>query len=294
MKYTDRAKTPLKWHHFLTYVGLPLTALSAVYQLLRLINELFGLRLGGMNVILAPVLKGLGVTISNLGGYFWYVTAYFIFHVLLTILIVYVCFGFFQWKEQARKGWLYYLLLTTLETGFFGYQCFVLYHNASSQFNAIWQNLLSQNNVAATGVSGSILLFTILSMFIVMLLMLLLNVAYYHKRKMLFTETYVAPDYSGMDMQPQTAPVKQEEYEVKQPEPVQAPAEPAPAPVEEAVPAQPEQTVPAVEAEPVKAEESAPAEALKQEKILKYCPNCGAELGEHDAMFCTHCGAKLN
>ena len=48
---------------------------------------------------------------------------------------------------------------------------------------------------------------------------------------------------------------------------------------------------PADEEKPEETAAEIPAE--KKEKILKFCPNCGAELGEHDKMFCTHCGTKL-
>lgn len=303
MKYTDRKKTPLKWHRFLEYFCLPVSMIMAVYQLLSLVNELFGLQIPHLTAVLKPVLAAFGATISNLGSTFWYVVAYFGVRICMTILIVYVCFGFFSWKENARRGWLYYLLVITIETALIAYESFMLYLKSPSVLTELLGNYAKANGMSADIVQrGSILLSVEIFVLVINALMLILNAVYYGKRKALFTETYVQPLDAGMVITQPEAPVPAVNEPVSV-EPVMAPSD-AEAPAEitaepegpavQDVPAAAEETAapqPAAEEKPVEAAAEIPAE--KKEKILKFCPNCGAELGEHDKMFCTHCGTKL-
>ena len=318
MKYTDRKKTPLKWHHFLLYFGLPLLVVSDAYGLLGLINELFGLRMAGLNVVLKPVLEAYGATISNLGGCFWYVVAYFAVRVMMMILICYVWIGMLNWKEEARKGWLYYLLVRTIETGFLAYGAFSMYRHASATFVKLYSSYLSYNGGSAVLFSGSVLLAMLMLCFVAVLLYAVLNLFYYRKRKTLFVETYVQPEYAGM-VNPSN-----EEAPVAPVTPTETSVEDTAAPVEETttlVEEKPAESDAAVEEKPAEETSSEPVETpdteekepveettadteipttpaevkeeAPQEPVMKFCPNCGAELGVHDAMFCTHCGAKL-
>lgn len=306
MKYTDRKKTPLKWHHFLLYFGLPLLAVLDAYKLLGLINELFGLRMAGLTVALKPVLEAYGANISNLGGCFWYVVAYFVVRVMMMILIFYTWIGMLKWKEEAKKGYLYYLLIRTIEIGFLAYGAFSMYRNANSTFVKLYSGYLSYNGVRTVRFSSSVLLAFLMLSFVAVVLYTILNMVYYRKRKMLFTETYVQPEYAGM-----INPINEET-----PDALKTPA--AAGNVEEATTKQvttQEEQIPAKEADNVSVEASAneeknavadnvadtetPTEPVEmkeqasQETVIKFCPNCGAELGENDAIFCTHCGAKL-
>lgn len=306
MKYTDRKKTPLKWHHFLLYFGLPLLVVLDAYGLLGLINELFGLRMAGLTVVLKPVLEAYGATISNLGGCFWYVVAYFAVRVMMMILICYVWIGMLKWKEEARKGWLYYLLIRTIEMGFLAYGAFSMYRNASSTFVKLYSGYLSYNGVSVVHFSSSVLLAFLMLCFVAVLLYTILNMFYYRKRKMLFTETYVQPEYTGM-INPANEEAPDAPKTLAATEPVEEASTKLVVTQEEKKPAKEAESAP-VEAsaneekdtaeehvadteaptEPAEMKEEAP-----QETVMKFCPNCGAELGENDAIFCTHCGAKL-
>lgn len=310
MKYTDRKNTPLKWHHFLTYIGMPLITLSAIYNLIGLINELFGLRLGHMNYVLKPIVEGYGASISNLGGCFWYVVGYFIVRVLVTILLIYVCMGFFQWKEEARKGWLYYLLIQSVETGLVSFTAFALYRHSSEQFVKIYTGFLKYNGGTVLA-SSSVLLAVLMLYFVIAVIMLILNYIYYSKRKSLFTATYVAPENAGM-VNAAAAPVEEKAAPVEEPAAVQencasedtaadaAPVQEEPQPVEtaetETVAPVEEPAKEAVPAEDTKEEqpEEKPEAVEEQKPVMKFCPNCGAELTDKDVKFCTHCGTKLN
>lgn len=298
MKYTDRKKTPLKWHHFLTYIGMPLTILTAGFNLLGLISELFGLQISHTRILLKPVLAAYGATVGNLGGCFWYVVVYFLVQVLLFILLLYTWFGMFSWKEEARKGWILYLLAVTILNGVIGFGAFQIYRKSSEQFSSLVASLQKYNGISQLTIGNGIVLGMLLLFLIVSFIYFLLNAIYYGKRKALFVDTYLQPENGGMIYSAETAPAAAPEPVAEQPA---APVEPS---VEETVPetssapltetAPVEDTVPTPEpvlSEPVKEEPA--AEEPQQEEIVRFCPNCGAKLTENDQMFCTHCGTKL-
>ena len=317
MKYTDRKKTPLKWHHFLTYFLVPLFTLMNIFNLLSLINELFNLHMSGMGQTITPVIQSFfGVTINNLGPAFWYVVGYFALQIIVTVLLVIACIGFFSWKEQARKSWLWYLLISTIEGAAFAFVSFYLYHRDPTGFNSVLIAIVNTGgSVITTPIElGSIVVSMFIGAFIIEFLFLLLNAAYYNKRKPLFVETYVAPEYAASsnpaEEQKPVEAAAPETQTVSEPAPAAEPvtAEPAAEAVDAASESTPEEAPvepveePAAPAEPApepvasdEVQTEAPAEpaAEQPKKIMKYCPNCGSELGEHDAMFCTHCGQKL-
>jgi hypothetical protein len=299
MKYTDRTKTPLKWHHFLEYFLIPVIAVSSLYNLFSLINELFGLQMPYARNILRPILQVFGATVSNLGGCFWYVIGYFGVRLLLAVLIVYVCVGFFQWKNNARKGWLYYLLIQAVEAGLLCIGCFMIYLSSPALCSEILSAVLVSSYSVSASFSETVLLVALIFDLILALIIWILNAIYYSKRSQLFVDTYVPYQEEGQPAEAQTAPV-QEEPAPAAAQTVSEDTMHAADETEHAETAEESKEEPAAESageEPVKEEPKATAEADKTEDEpkdgLRFCPNCGAELGENDQAFCTHCGAKL-
>lgn len=310
MKYTDRKKTPLKWHRFLTFVGLPLTVIAASYSLIGLISELFGLRISHTSILLKPVLNAYGATVANLGGTFWYVVAYFIVQVLLWILLVVSWLGLLQWNDNARRGWIYYLLITMIQSGLAGFMGFTMYRKSADTFSKLITELISYNTGRTASFGNGIILAGLMLGFIVSFIYFLLNAVYYSKRKALFVDTYLQPENAGMVNRAAAAYGLITADSVVTPEPVkeepvkEEPIQEVPA-VEEPVSSEPEpavadsiQTEPAVPVEPEKAAEEDTAvistvEPEEQKEIIRFCPNCGAKLTENDSLFCTHCGTKL-
>lgn len=319
MKYTDRKKTPLKWHYFLTYIGIPLTLLMELYSLTSFISELFGLQIPYTNILLKPVLEVYGATVSNLGGCFWYVVAYFLISVMSTVLLLLVCIGFFTWKDSARKEWTWYLLIQTVVNAAIVYGAFVLYSQSAEKFGALFENMLTYNGAAKVTIGSGIILCIMITGLIFSLLMLIMNIIYYNRRKPLFAVTYLPqenipaaaadiPAEPAAPMQPSIPAAESQPIEIQ---PVKEPSVPEPV---DAVPAelQPQDTS-SSEAETTAAEQSVPVferveesvapevasaveekqEAPAEEDIMHFCPNCGSALNENDKAFCTHCGAKL-
>jgi hypothetical protein len=288
MKYTDRTKTPLKWHHFLEYFLIPVIAVSSLYNLFSLINELFGLQMPYARNILRPILQVFGATVSNLGGCFWYVIGYFGVRLLLAVLIVYVCIGFFQWKNNARKGWLYYLLIQAVEAGLLCIGCFMIYLSSPALCSEILSAVLVSSYSVSASFSETVLLVALIFDLILALIIWILNAIYYSKRSQLFVDTYVPYQEEGQPAEAQAAPAPASAQTVSE-DTMHAADE-----TEHAEMTEENKAESAVE-EPVKEETEAPAEQEKtaDEPALRYCPNCGAELGENDQSFCTHCGAKL-
>lgn len=292
MKYTDRKIAPLKWHRFLTYIGLPLLSLYLIYNMYNLINELFGLQLPFARILLTPILAVFGATVSNLGPCFWYVIAYFTVAILMTILLIYVCIGFFKWNNNARIGWLYYLFIRTLESGLLCVGAFVLYLQWPVLFSSFGYSFYNVSlNVQMT---LGVFIFT----FVLELIIWILNVIYYNKRKMLFVDTYLPyQETPSATAQPTTVsqpPVASQEEVVSDIPPVEKPEEVV-TPTEEAEPIIEPIEEPSVITTPVEDTTPEVKELSEEEKKeeLRFCPNCGAALGENDQVFCTHCGTKL-
>ncbi len=295
MKYTDRTKTPLKWHHFLELFLIPVIALSSLYNLFSLINELFGLQLPYARNILRPILQVFGATVSNLGGCFWYVIGYFAIRLLLTVLIVYVCIGFFQWKNNARKGWLYYLLIQAVEAGLLCIGCFMIYLSSPALCSEILSAVLVSSYNVSASLSEAVLLGALIFDLILSVIIWILNLIYYSKRSQLFADTYVPYQEEEQTAEANAVPM-QEKAAPAAAETVSEDTVPAAAEADHDETAAESKEAPAAETvaeEPVKEEQAAPSEAEKTEDAPRFCPNCGAELGENDQAFCTHCGAKL-
>lgn len=188
MKYTDRKKTPLKWHRAVSFVLMPLLLIGIVYLLLCMVNELFALHLSWLPAIFAPLLKFVnpGLSITNLGSMFWPVTGAFFLTVLILILAVYVWIGFLRWKNYAKNLWLFYLLIRTI-CMFAG---IVLLITKSGTIQAL-------RMFAAFDSMSRTLLHVFYALFIVIglwnLIFLILNLMYYHKRKLLFKADYIQP-----------------------------------------------------------------------------------------------------
>lgn len=188
MKYTDRKKTPLKWHRTVLFLFQPLLILGVAWILYCMVNELFSLHLPFTQAIFTPILKSVNPSLSihNLGSMFWPVTGTFFATILILILCVWVWIGFLKWKSSAKNIWMIYLLVRTV--CLIGGVVYLITH--SDVLNAL------QTFAAFDSLSRS-LLHVIYALVIVIclwsLIFLILNFIYYHKRRLLFRSDYTQP-----------------------------------------------------------------------------------------------------
>ena len=189
MKYTDRKKTPLKWHHAVLFVFQPLLILSTAWLLLSMVNELFSLSVPFTVQIFTPALRMVNpsLNIHNLGSMFWPVTGTFFVTIVFLILCIRVWIGFFRWKRSAKNLWLIWLLVRTICLG-----SGVGYLMTHSQVLKALQTLSAFDSMSRG------LLHVIYALTVVIclwnLIFLILNFIYYHKRKLLFAIDYIQPD----------------------------------------------------------------------------------------------------
>lgn len=303
MKYTDRKKTPLKWHRTVSFVLMPLMIIGLAYLLACMANELFGLHAEWLPVVFTPVLQMVNPSLSirNLGSMFWPVTGAFFVTILLLILAIWIWIGFLRWKNYARNLWLIYLLARTacLLTAA------VLVITRSDILQAL-RMFAAFDSMSRTFLHFFYAILIVISLW--NLIFLILNFMYYQKRKPLFQKNYIQPsaDMKKTDAAENEKPesavsVKAEENTQEQEESKE--------PVEEK-PAADSSDGLSLDAQNISAETDA---AQKDQNELQkdteetdasdepeknpdhvFCPYCGAKLGPYDVNYCSHCGHQLS
>lgn len=275
MKYNDRKNTPLKWHWFLKIV-LPLILLYEGSVFVEMILELFDVRDSTISLSMITVMKAMGYSIHDMGGFFWPVLGDLLFHLIIVLFFLFAVWGLWTWKKYGprlvsliffvnflKHVWEFYCVMTLTDL----------------------VNVLTSEFAKNTNFSGEMLtniviaycIFLCVSMFV----LFLLNVIYYHKRKILFDEYYVQPT----NMQA-GAVVAQSEVTVQ------------------AV-LHDEEKNPSVQSSEVKEERKEDNEPSKNIKVsdaeeihsedlpkTNVCPNCHQPV-DTNAIFCGNCGTKL-
>lgn len=317
VKYTDRKAAPMKWHHFLTGIGLPVCILSILFAMYQFITEMFFPDAFAHGEILNTIIKAYdsSLSVSSPGILLWPLIISFL--VLTTDLILHIgtWTGLLRYKPYGKNLWLFMTgLVTCILTA-----VSVLWITESREVLARLGILVLSGDLKRL---FSILLAVIILITIALWIFFILNIIYYHKRRFLFTDYYVQPaDENAVMVQPEEAS-EEPVTENKQPDTLKEDTvtvadenSQKEEPVSEindtetadhnAGMEETENTQDATEThsesesenetfvEDTTAEEETD-KPVEPNKTLRFCPYCGHTLDEADVHFCSHCGHKLD
>ena len=298
MKYTSRKKAPLKWLNFLKFFILPVQILFYIFVFVSILMELFGTDM--LPHLLAPVLNIYGYSANHLGSAFWpilsvllalIILVYWVLWNLYLVIMYVICCGVMVMA-------LMYLPPSTVSTVVLGYLV---------NFGV---------KVPASFVSYIPLLVFVVVWLIAGIIYICLNIIYFVRRKALFAKDYteeVEKETSTVEEVKTEETVPSEVEEKAEEESSSTEIEEKPEPVEES---SEEKLAETTEEEPIETEailEETPKvdpvetegytqvistaiendTAEVKEPTHKVCKECGAEVLEEDAIFCTNCGKKL-
>lgn len=314
MKYTSRKKTPLKWLNFLKFFILPVQILFYIFVFVSILMELFGTDM--LPHLLAPILNIYGYSSNHLGSAFWPILTV----LLALIIIVYWVFeierGLIKWEGFSTVLWNLYLVIMYVICG--GVMVMALMYLPPSTVSTVVLGYLVNFGikVPASFVSYIPLLVFVVVWLIAVIIYICLNIIYFVRRKALFAKDYTE------EVEKETSTVEEVKTEETVPSETGEKSEAEATPtntveetqgeesseekVEETTEEEPVETEPVLEeapkVDPVETEgytqvistaiENDTAEV--KEPAHKVCKECGAEVLEEDAIFCTNCGKKLD
>ena len=314
MKYTSRKKTPLKWLNFLKFFILPVQILFYIFVFVSILMELFGTDM--LPHLLAPILNIYGYSANHLGSAFWPILSV----LLALIIIVYWVFeierGLIKWEGFSTVLWNLYLVIMYVICG--GVMVMALMYLPPSTVSTVVLGYLVNFGVKvpASFVSYIPLLVFVVVWLIAGIIYICLNIIYFVRRKALFAKDYTE------EVEKETSTVE----EVKTEETI--PSETGEKSEAEAIPVDTVEETQGEESSEEKVEETTEEEPVETEPVLeeapkvdpvetegytqvistaiendtaevkepahKVCKECGAEVLEEDAIFCTNCGKKLD
>ena len=319
MKYTSRKKTPLKWLNFLKFFILPVQILFYIFVFVSILMELFGTDM--LPHLLAPVLNIYGYSANHLGSAFWPILSVLLALIILVYWVFEIERGLIKWEGFSTVLWNLYLVIMYVICG--GVMVMALmYLPPSTVSTAVLGYLVNFGlKVPASFVSYIPLLVFVVVWLIAGIIYICLNIIYFVRRKALFAKDYteeVEKETSIVEevKTEETVPSETGEKSEAEAPPTNTVEETVPSEVEEKI--EEEQPEPeTTEEEPVETEpvlEEAPKvdhvetegytqvistaiendTAEVKEPTHKVCKECGAEVLEEDAIFCTNCGKKLD
>ena len=321
MKYTSRKKTPLKWLNFLKFISLPIQILLYIYVFVSILMELFGSDM--LPHLLAPVLNVYGYSANHLGSAFWPILSILLALIILVYWVFEIERGLIKWEGFSTVLWNLYLIVMYILCG--GVMVAALMYLPPSTVSTIVMGYLVNFGikVPASFVSYIPLLVFVVIWLIVGIIYINLNIIYFVRRKALF-----AKDYSEeVEVEKEPSTVEEVKTEETTPSVVEEKVEEKSTPTEtedkkieeQAEPETVEETQDnesseekPVEIEPV-LEETPKVDPVEtegytqvistaiendtaevKEPTHKICKECGSEVLEEDAIFCTNCGKKLD
>ena len=320
MKYTSRKKTPLKWLNFLKFFILPVQILFYIFVFVSILMELFGTDM--LPHLLAPVLNIYGYSANHLGSAFWPILSVLLALIILVYWVFEIERGLIKWEGFSTVLWNLYLVIMYAICG--GVMVMALMYLPPSTVSTVVLGYLINFGikVPASFVSYIPLLVFVVVWLIADIIYICLNIIYFVRRKALFAKDYteeVEKETSTVEevKTEETVPSEVEEKveeELSSTEIEEKPELVEEAQVEESSEEKVEETT---EEEPVETEtvlEEAPKvdpvetegytqvistaiendTAEVKEPTHKVCKECGAEVLEEDAIFCTNCGKKLD
>ena len=313
MKYTSRKKTPLKWLNFLKFFILPVQILFYIFVFVSILMELFGTDM--LPHLLAPVLNIYGYSANHLGSAFWPILSVLLALIILVYWVFEIERGLIKWEGLSTVLWNLYLVIMYVICG--GVMVMALMYLPPSTVSTVVLGYLVNFGlkVPASFVSYIPLLVFVVVWLIAGIIYICLNIIYFVRRKALFAKDYteeVEKETSTLEevKTEETIPSETEEKSEAETTPTDTVEETqgeesSEEKVEETTEEEPVETEPALEetpkVDPVETEgytqvistaiENDTAEV--KEPTHKVCKECGAEVLEEDAIFCTNCGKKL-
>ena len=314
MKYTSRKKTPLKWLNFLKFFILPVQILFYIFVFVSILMELFGTNM--LPHLLAPVLNIYGYSANHLGSAFWPILSILLALIILVYWVFEIERGLIKWEGLSTVLWNLYLVVMYVICG--GVMVMALMYLPPSTVSTVVLGYLVNFGVKvpASFVSYIPLLVFVVVWLIVGIIYICLNIIYFVRRKALFAKDYTE------EVEKETSTVE----EVKTEETI--PSETGEKSEAEAIPFDTVEETQGEESSEEKVEETTEEEPVETEPVLeeapkvdsvetegytqvistaiendtaevkepthKVCKECGAEVLEEDAIFCTNCGKKLD
>ena len=313
MKYTSRKKTPLKWLNFLKFFILPVQILFYIFVFVSILMELFGTDM--LPHLLAPILNIYGYSANHLGSAFWPILSVLLALIILVYWVFEIERGLIKWEGFSTVLWNLYLVIMYVICG--GVMVMALMYLPPSTVSTVVMGYLVNFGVKvpASFVSYIPLLVFVVVWLIAGIIYICLNIIYFVRRKALFAKDYTE------EVEKETSTVEEVKTEETVPSETEEKSEAEVTPtntveetqgeesleekVEETTEEEPVETEPVLEeaprVDPVETEgytqvistaiENDTAEV--KEPTHKVCKECGAEVLEEDAIFCTNCGKKL-
>ena len=315
MKYTSRKKSPLKWLNFLKFFILPVQILFYIFVFVSILMELFGTNM--LPHLLAPVLNIYGYSANHLGSAFWPILSILLALIILVYWVFEIERGLIKWEGLSTVLWNLYLVVMYVICG--GVMVMALMYLPPSTVSTVVLGYLVNfgMKVPASFVSYIPLLVFVVVCLIAGIIYICLNIIYFVRRKALFAKEYS----EEAEVEKETSTVEEVKTEETVPSETEEKSEAEVTPtntveetqgeesseekVEETTEEEPVETEPVLEeapkVDPVETEgytqvistaiENDTAEV--KEPTHKVCKECGAEVLEEDAIFCTNCGKKL-
>ena len=320
MKYTSRKKTPLKWLNFLKFISLPIQILFYIYVFVSILMELFGSDM--LPHLLAPVLNVYGYSANHLGSAFWPILSILLALIILVYWVFEIERGLIKWEGLSTVLWNLYLVVMYVICG--GVMVAALMYLPPSTVSTVVMGYLVNFGikVPASFVSDIPLLVFVVVWLITGIIYICLNIIYFVRRKALFAKDYTE------EVEKETSTVEEVKTEETVPSEVEEKVEEESTPTEIEEKPEPVEEAQVEESSEEKLEETTEEEPVETEAILeetpkvdpvetegytqvistaiendtaevkepthKVCKECGSEVLEEDAVFCTNCGKKLD
>ena len=314
MKYTSRKKTPLKWLNFLKFFILPVQILFYIFVFVSILMELFGTDM--LPHLLAPILNIYGYSANHLGSAFWPILSVLLALIILVYWVFEIERGLIKWEGFSTVLWNLYLVIMYVICG--GVMVMALMYLPPSTVSTVVLGYLVNFGikVPASFVSYIPLLVFVVVWLIAGIIYICLNIIYFVRRKALFAKDYTE------EVEKETSTVE----EVKTEETI--PSETGEKSEAEAIPVDTVEETQGEESSEEKVEETTEEEPVETEPVLeeapkvdpvetegytqvistaiendtaevkepthKICKECGSEVLEEDAIYCTNCGKKLD
>lgn len=285
MKYTSRKKTPLKWLNFLKFFILPVQILFYIFVFVSILMELFGTDI--LPHLLAPVLNIYGYSANHLGSAFWPILSILLALIILVYWVFEIERGLIKWEGLSTVLWNLYLVVMYVICG--GVMVMALMYLPPSTVSTVVLGYLVNFGlkVPASFVSYIPLLVFVVVWLIAGIIYICLNIIYFVRRKALFAKDYTE------EVVNETSTVEEVKTEETIPSETEEKSEAETTPtntVEETPKVDPAETEGYTQVISTAIENDT---AEVKEPTHKVCKECGAEVLEEDAIFCTNCGKKL-